>query len=359
MRASVLTGFDQRPQEMDVDLGKILPQEVRIRTAAAGICHSDRFGQTGGNPALGLPVVLGHEAAGVVLEVGSGVASVQPGDHVVIAPAGSCGTCAWCSRGLPQHCTNLVRVRPDGQGSRLLMDGEPVTQFVGIGAFAEEMLVRESSIAKVPSAMPLDVAALLGCAVITGLGAIRHTAGVRLGETVAVIGCGGVGLSAIQGAALAGATRIIGIDRVPAKLETARAFGATDVVDATSEDAVQAVLDLTGGVDHAIEVVGAPATIAQAFAMLGTRGTATVVGLARAGDTVEIPTSAFLSEKRIQGSRLGGTQLRVDVPLYAEMYLSGRLVLDPLMGRTIDLAGVADALDEIDSVATARTVVTF
>lgn len=359
MRASVLTAFGSRPETMDVDLGTILPQEVRIRTAAAGICHSDRFGQTGGNPALGLPVVLGHEASGVVLEVGSAVSSVAPGDHVVIAPAGSCGTCPWCSQGVSQHCTNLVRVRPDDQGSRLLVDGEPVTPFVGVGAFAEEMLVREASVAQVPEAMPLDVAALLGCAVITGMGAVRHTAAVRLGETVAVIGCGGVGLSAIQGAALAGASRIIGIDRVADKLETAQAFGATDVVDASSADAVQAVLDLTDGVDHAIEVVGASATIAQAFAMLGTRGTATVVGLPRPADTVELPTAAFLAEKRIQGSRLGGTQLRVDVPLYAEMYLAGQLVLDPLMGRTIDLEGIADALDDIDASTTARTVVTF
>ncbi|WP_110207566.1 Zn-dependent alcohol dehydrogenase [Nocardioides daejeonensis] len=359
MRAAVLTAFDQRPELMDVDLGAILPQEVRIRTAATGICHSDRHGQTGGNPALGLPVVLGHEAAGVVLEVGSGVSSVRPGDHVVVAPAGSCGTCSWCSRGLPQHCTNLARVRPEGQGSRLNLDDRPVTQFVGIGSFAEEMLVRESSVAKVPARMPLDKAALLGCAVITGLGAIRHTAGVRIGETVAVIGCGGVGLSAIQGAVLAGASRIVAIDRVGAKLETARHFGATDLIDASTDDPVTAVLDLTGGVDHAIEVVGLPATISQAFAMLGTRGTATVVGLARAGDTVELPTTAFLSEKRIQGSRLGGTQLRVDVPLYAEMYLAGRLDLDPLMGRAIDLADVGEALDELHHATVARTVVTF
>lgn len=359
MRAAVLHGFDQRPELADLELGQILSQEVRIRTVATGICHSDRFGQTGGNAAVGLPVVLGHEAAGVVLEVGSAVSSVNPGDHVVVSPAGSCGTCSWCSRGLPQHCINLVRVRPEGQGARLLLADRAVTPYVGIGSFAEEMLVREASIAKVPDAMPLDKAALLGCAVITGLGAIRHSAQVRFGETVAVIGCGGVGLSAIQGAALAGASRIIGIDRVPAKLEPARQFGATDVVDASSEDPVEAVMDLTGGVDHAIEVVGLSATISQAFAMLGTRGTTTVVGLGRAGDTVEMPTTAFLAEKRIQGSRLGGTQLRVDVPLYAEMYLNGRLDLDPLMGQTIGLADVADALEGIDDATAARTVVAF
>lgn len=359
MRAAVLNGFNQPPELGDIELGEILPREVRIRTAATGICHSDRHGQTGGNPALGLPTVLGHEAAGVVVEVGSNVSSVRPGDHVVVAPAGSCGTCHWCSQGLPQHCADLVRVRPEGLGSRLNRGDQAVTQFVGIGSFAEEMLVQESSVARVPDEMPLDKAALLGCAVITGLGAVRHTAGVRFGDTVAVIGCGGVGLSAIQGAALSGASRIVAVDRIPEKLELARGFGATDVVDASGEDPVEAVLALTGGVDHALEVVGLPATIAQAFGMLGTRGTATVVGLARPGDTVELPAGAFLTEKRIQGSRLGGTQLRVDVPLYARMYLNGRLDLDPLQGETIGLDGIPDALEEVDNSTAARTIVTF
>lgn len=359
MRAAVLNGFDQRPVIDEIDVADILPQEVRIRTAATGICHSDRFGQTGGNPSLALPAVLGHEAAGEVVEVGSAVTTVRPGDHVVVGPAGSCGTCGWCSQGHPQHCTNLMRERTPGLGSRLSRDGHPVTPYVGIGSFAEEMLVQASSVAKVPAAMPLDKAALLGCAVITGLGAVRHSAQVQFGQTVAVIGCGGVGLSAIQGAALSGAARIVAIDRMPEKLTLARSFGATDVVDATSSDPVAAVLDLTGGVDHVIEVVGMPATIEQAFAMLGTRGTATVVGLGRPGDTASLPTTAFLGEKRIQGSRLGGTRLRVDVPLYAEMYLAGRLDLDPLMGQTIGLDGVATALEELHHATAARTVVTF
>ncbi|WP_235735545.1 Zn-dependent alcohol dehydrogenase [Nocardioides alcanivorans] len=359
MRAAVLNGFDEQPVIGDIDLGDILPQEVRIRTAATGVCHSDRFGQTGGNPHLELPAVLGHEAAGEVLEVGSAVTAVQPGDHVVVAPAGSCGTCTWCSQGHPQHCTNLMRVRAPGLGSRLVRDGAPVTQYVGIGSFAEEMLVRASSVARVPDEMPLDKAALLGCAVITGLGAVRHSAAVRFGQSVAVIGCGGVGLSAIQGAVLSGASRVIAIDRMPEKLTLAASFGATDVVDASAADPVQAVLELTGGVDHVIEVVGLPTTIEQAFAMLGTRGTATVVGLGRPGDTAALPTTAFLGEKRIQGSRLGGTQLRVDVPLYAQMYLAGRLELDPLLGQTIGLDSVGDALDELHHATAARTVVTF
>ncbi len=358
MRAAVLQKFDQPPVLADVTVTSMLPQEVRIRTAATGICHSDRFGQVGGNPALAMPAILGHEAAGEVIEVGSAVTSVRPGDHVVVAPAGSCGMCRWCSQGLPQHCDNLGRVREDGS-PRLLLDDMPVTQYVGIGSFAEEMLVQESSVAVVPQTMPFDRAALLGCAVITGLGAVRHTAGVRFGDTVAVIGCGGVGLSAVQGALLSGASRVVAIDRMVEKLRLARHLGATDVVDASVDDPVQAVLELTGGVDHALEVVGRPETIAQAFAMLGTRGTTTVVGLPHAGDTTTLPAGAFLAEKRVQGSRLGGTRLRVDVPLYAAMYAAGRLDLDILQGRTIGLDGVADALEDIDTSAAARTVVTF
>lgn len=359
MRAAVVHRFNTSPSLEDVRIDDPLPSEVRIQTVATGVCHSDRHGQTGGNPDLLLPVVLGHEAAGIVMEVGSQVSAIKPGDHVVVAPAGSCGTCAWCSRGLPQHCTNLARVRPEAQGSRLTIDGSPVTQFVGLGCFAEEMLVQDSSVAKVPESMPLDKAALLGCAVITGLGAVRHSARIGFGDTVAVIGCGGVGLSAIQGAALSGASRIIAIDRVSEKLTLARRLGATDTVNAAEIDPVEAVLDLTGGVNHALEVVGLPETIAQAFGMLGTQGTATVVGLARPGEIVSLPTTEFLAEKRLQGSRLGGTRLRVDVPLYAEMYLAGRLELDALQGRTIDLAEVGVALDEIDTRVEARTIVTF
>jgi len=360
MKAAVLHQFEQQVVIEDVDVDAPAASEVRIRTAATGICHSDRHGQTGGNPALPLPTVLGHEAAGVVLEVGSNVTAFRPGDHVVVGPAGSCGTCSWCSRGLPQHCSDLGRTRSRAMPPRLTLDGRPVSQFVGLASFAEEMLVQASSLARVPEAMPLDKAALLGCAVITGLGAVRHTAQVQFGDSVAVIGCGGVGLSAVQGAVLAGASRIIAIDRMPEKLELALAFGATDIVDAATSDPVEAVRELTGGgVDHALEVVGHPATISQAFAMLGTRGTATVVGLARPGDTITIPTIDFLSEKRIQGSRLGGTRLRVDVPLYAEMYLSGRLDLDALQGRTIGLDELPRALDEIDNTTAARTVLTF
>ncbi|WP_198020102.1 zinc-binding dehydrogenase [Nocardioides sp. J54] len=359
VRGAVLPAFNASVELGEVEVDAPGPSEVRVRTAATGICHSDAHAQTGGIPGIEVPMVLGHEAAGVVIEVGSAVTTVKPGDHVVIGPAQSCGTCAWCSQGLPQHCSNLGRVRAAGEPPRLTVNGQPATQFVGVGSFAEEMVVHVNSVAVVPEKMPLDKAALLGCAVITGLGAVRHSAAVRFGDTVAVVGCGGVGLSAVQGAVLAGASRIIAVDRMPEKLEVARKLGATDTIDAGATDPVAAVKELTGGVDHAIEAVGIPATIAQAFAMLRTRGTATVVGLARPGDTVSLPTMDLLSEKRLQGSRLGGTRARVDIPLYAEMYLNGRLDLDVLQGATVDLAGLPAALDGLDHSPAARTVVVY
>jgi S-(hydroxymethyl)glutathione dehydrogenase/alcohol dehydrogenase len=359
MKAAVLHEFGADPVVEDVVLANPAADEVLVQTVATGICHSDRHGQTAGIPSLPVPAVLGHEAAGIVVATGANVTSVAVGGHVVVAPASSCGVCRWCSLGQPQHCANLNRVRPEGAGSRMEQDGRPVTQFVGIGSFAEHMLVHASSLAPIPKEMPLDKAALLGCAVITGLGAVRHSARVAFGDTVAVVGCGGVGLSAVQGAAMAGASRIIAIDRMPEKLEIASRFGATDTVDASTTDPVATVLELTGGVDHALEMVGLSTTIEQAFNMLGIRGTATVVGLPKAGDTLTLPASALLAEKRLQGSRLGGTRLRVDVPLYAEMYLSGRLYLDALQGATIGLDGIAEALRDIDTSTAARTIVQF
>lgn len=359
MQASVMFGFNEKLELEDVTLDRPLAQEIRVEVAATGICHSDRHAYSGGVTGTHLPTILGHEAAGIVVEVGNAVRNVRQGDHVVISPAGSCGACSWCSKGHPQHCTDLVRSRPPGFTPRVRLREQKVGQFAGIGSFAEEILVQESSVAKISKKMPLDRAALLGCAVTTGLGSIIHSAGVQLGQTLAVIGCGGVGLSAIQGARLAGANRIIAIDTVSSKLELARKFGATDVLDASVSDPVNGVLEITGGVDHALEFVGNPKTTKQAFQMLATRGIATIVGLAGPDDVISLPAQEFLQEKIIQGSRLGGTQLRTDIPMYANWYLEGRLDLDPLLGQTIDLASVAQAFESGPVGESARTVVTF
>jgi S-(hydroxymethyl)glutathione dehydrogenase / alcohol dehydrogenase len=361
MKAALLYHLNEDTVIEDVDLDLPLRRdEVLVRTVACGVCHSDRGVQLGRHAPLDAPLLLGHEAAGVVEEVGSEVTYVKPGDHVVGCASAFCGTCRWCMRGELQHCENKNHSRPDG-APRLFLYGGAVEQFVGLGGFAEQMLVHERAVVKVPEEMPLDRAALLGCAVITGLGAALHAARVQAGETVAVIGCGGVGLNVIQGARLAGASRIIAVDRLAAKLDLAKTFGATDVVDASAADPIEAVRELSGGgVDHALEVVGLAATIEQAFAMLDVRGTATVVGAAPRPETeVRIKALEFLREKRLQGCVMGSARFRLDIPLYAQLYLDGRLKLDELLSQRLPLDDLNAALDQLDSPLVARAVVTF
>jgi S-(hydroxymethyl)glutathione dehydrogenase / alcohol dehydrogenase len=346
-------------EDINVDL-PLRRDEVLVRTVACGVCHSDRTVQTPGRRPLPVPLVLGHEAAGVIEQVGSDVTDLKPGDHVTLCATASCGICRWCMRGAPQQCVNKNAARADG-ASRLSHEGGAIEPFVGLGGFAEQMLVHERTVAKLPQQMPLDRAALLGCAVMTGLGAVRHAARVQVGDTVAVIGCGGVGLNVIQGARMAGASRIIAVDRLAAKLEMARSLGATDLVDASAVDPVQAVLEISGGgVQHALEVVGVAETIEQAFRMLEPRGTATVVGAARPNVEVRIQaTELVFPEKRLQGSLMGSAHFRLDIPLYAQLYLDGRLKLDELLSERVPLDGVNAALTQLDSPLVARTVVTF
>jgi len=360
MKAAVLHEFDHPLSLEDVEVADPAPDEVLVRTVASGVCHTDRTMQFGANP-LPLPLVLGHEASGVVEAVGSDVDYVKPGDAVATCASSFCGHCAWCQRGALQHCENKGRSRAEGKDPRLSLRGTPVEPFVGLGGFAELLLVHERTLVKLPPEMPLDKAALLGCAGITGLGAVRHAAKVESGQTVAVIGCGGVGLNVVQGARLVGAARIIAVDRIPQKLTLARALGATDVVDASQVDPVAAVRELTGGagVDHAIEVVGVEATIEQAFSMLDTMGTCTVVGVARPETHVRIPAVQLLLEKRLQGTKMGSTRFRQDIPLYCRLYLDGRLDLDALLSATMPLSDVNNALDMLDNPVGARTVLTF
>jgi S-(hydroxymethyl)glutathione dehydrogenase / alcohol dehydrogenase len=359
MRAAVLHRFGEPLTETDVELAEPAADEVLVRVTDSGICHSDRTVQLGSQDRP-LPLILGHEAAGVVERVGSGVHGLQPGDHVVGCNSANCGQCLWCARGLPQHCSDKGQARADGS-PRLFRDGGQVHAFVGLGGFADHMLVSQRALVRIPPEMPLDKAALLGCAVLTGMGAVLHRAKVRAGQTVAVIGCGGVGLNAVQAARLAGAGRIIAVDINPAKLERARVFGATDGVDATRPDSVDTVLSLSGGgVDHAVEVVGSGPAIEQAFLMTGVRGTTTVVGVPLPAATVTLPALVFMAaEKRIQGSRMGSANFRADVPLYCELYLRGQLLLDELISEVIDLGGVNTGLAALDGSDGARSVIHF
>jgi S-(hydroxymethyl)glutathione dehydrogenase / alcohol dehydrogenase len=304
--------------------------------------------------------VPGHEAAGVVEAVGADVTHVKPGDHVIGCLSIFCGRCEYCLSGRPVLCDRQGLERSDDQPPRLSQNGAPIHQFLRLSAFAEMMLVHENTLVKIRDEMPLDRAALIGCAVTTGLGAVFNTAKVTPGSTVAVIGCGGVGLNSVQGAVIAGAGRVIAVDTNPWKLELARTFGATDLVDARAGDPVQQVRELTdGGVEYAFEAIGLKVTAEQSFAMLRKGGTATIIGMIPEGERIELPGSEFLDEKRIQGSNMGSNRFRVDMPRYVDLYLSGRLKLDELVSARIGLDQINDGFDAMRRGEVARSVIAF
>ena len=345
-----------------ISLDEPADREVIIRTVASGVCHSDLHifeGTVLGGRGM---IVLGHEGAGVVEAVGSAVTHVKLGDHAVTCLSGFCGQCEMCLGGHPNVCVANPTARGRGAATqRLSQGGDRVTAFAGIGGFAEKMLVHENSLVKVDPALPLDVACLVGCGVLTGVGAALRTAKVQAGQTVAVFGCGGVGLSIIQGAALAGAGQIIAVDRMAPKLEMALALGATDTVDASAGDAVKAVRELTNGrgVDHALEAVGSPALVRQAAESLAVRGTCTIVGVPPDGSVFEIPYSAIRPECTVQTCRMGSNRFRVDIPRYLDFYTKGRLHLDELVSRRTGLENVNEAFASLQAGEGARTVLTF
>ena len=358
MKAAVLRAAGEPLQIEDVDIGLPGPREVLIRTAATGVCHSDLHFIEGSykHP---LPAVLGHEAAGVVEKVGSEVRTVKVGDHVVTCLSAYCGHCEYCLTGHASLCPSPDTQRGKDEPPRLSEGGGVMHQYLNLSAFAERMLVHEHACVSIRKDMPLDRAALIGCAVTTGVGAVTHTANVRPGDTVAVIGCGGVGLAAINGALIAGAGRIIAIDLQPAKLEMARLFGATDVVEA-GPDVAKRVRELTGGgVHHALEAIGLKATAEDAFKMLRRGGAATIIGMIPPGVKVELNGVDFLSEKRMQGSFMGSTRFPVDMPRYVDFYMQGRLKLDEMISARLPLEQVNDAFAEMKRGQVARSVVVF
>lgn len=360
MRAAVLNSIPGQLEIEDVDISTPGPREVLIRVAAAGLCHSDLHFIEGKYPYL-TPTVLGHESAGVVEAVGDQVTYVQPGDHVITCLSVYCGNCENCLTGRPSICSGAgVTDRGPDEAPRLSRSGEPVHQFLKMSSFAEQMLVHEHGLVKVREDMPLDRAALIGCGVTTGLGAVFNTAKVEPGTTTAIIGCGGIGLNAIQGARIAGASRVIAIDMLDSKLDLARQFGATDVVNAGTTDPVQAVQELTGGgVHYSFEAIGLKVAAEQAFHMLRAGGTATIIGMIPVGQNIELPGVAFLGERRIQGSNMGSNRFRVDMPRYVDLYLDGRLMLDELVSARIGLDDINDGFDNLKQGAIARSVITF
>lgn len=335
-------------------------REVLVRTVAAGLCHSD-YHVMEGRIARPLPTVLGHESAGVVEAVGPDVTSVKVGDHVVCCLSVFCGNCRRCLGGETWLCDDkAATARPPGAPPRLSLDGRPVTPFSHVGGFAEYILVHENGTVAVPPALPFDRAALLGCGVITGVGAALNSARVRPGSSAVIVGCGGIGLNAVQGCVLAGAAHIIAVDRVPAKLELARTFGATHVVDASSVDAVAAVKELTGGgVDYAFEAIGTPATVEAAFGMLRRGGTAYVIGVLPEGSRIQLDGLDFLASKGIQGVYMGSNHFKLDLPMYVAWYLQGRLRLDELISAHLPLEAINDGYAALARGEVARSVIMF
>jgi len=362
MRAAVLSEQPGRLEIEEIRVDKPGPGEVLLHTVGAGLCHSDLHFMEGTFRSK-LPAVLGHESAGIVEAVGEGVSYVKPGDHVIACLSIFCGQCRQCLSGHPNRCSNPAATsRARDAAPRLSReDGTPVDQFARLGGFAETMLVHQNGLVKITEDMPLDRAALIGCGVTTGMGAVFRTAQVGPGSRVCVIGAGGIGLSAIQAARIAGAGQVIVVDVSPSKLETARQLGGTDLVNASEvDDVVAAVKDLSGGgVDYSFEAIGLKATSEQAFNMLDLGGTATVIGMVPSTQKLEIKGMDLLAEKKLQGSMMGSNQFRVDMPNMVRMYLDGRLLLDEMVSRTISLDEVNDGYDAMKEGEVARTVISF
>lgn len=359
MKAAVLREVNKPLEIEDVQISKPGPREVLIRTVAAGVCHSDLHFADGSYP-YPLPAILGHESAGIVEQVGSMVTYVKPGDHVITCLSAFCGHCEYCLTGHMSLCQEPELHRGEEEEPRLHKAGSGIAQFLNLSSYAEQMLLHEHAIAKIRPDMPLDRAALIGCAVTTGVGAVIHTADVEPGSTVAVIGAGGIGLSAINGAAIAGAGRIIAVDMVPSKLELAKKFGATDVVNAKDKDVVGEIQEMTGGgVHYSFEAIGLKATAEQAFKMLRPGGTATIIGMIPVGTHIELHGAEFLMERKIQGSNMGSNRFRVDMPRFVDFYMQGKLHLDDMISRRIRLEDVNEGLEALKKGELARSVIMF
>jgi len=362
MKAAVFRKVHEPLTIESVDIDKPWGREVLVRTAATGVCHSDLHVVDGlGRFPLDRPYVLGHEGAGVVEAVGVEVTTLRPGDHVVACLSGFCGSCAQCLAGHPNLCVGGVVTRAESAHPRLSQKGQALRQFIGISSYAERMLLHENSVVKIDSDLPLDRAALVGCGVLTGVGAALRTSGLEAGQTVAVFGCGGVGLSIVQGARIGGARQIIGVDVFESKLEMAKRVGATHVVNSAKDDPVKAVRALTGGagVDHAFEAVGNATLVRQAIESLAIRGTATIVGVLPPDAKIEFPWMAIRPECRVQTSRMGSNRFRIDIPLYLEFYRQGRLLLDEMVSRRGRLDDINDAFRAMKAGEVARSVLTF
>ena len=355
MKAAVFHAAHEPLTIEDIDRGEPRPQEVVVRTAASGVCHSDVHFHDGFY-VMPTPAVLGHEAAGYVEAVGSEVAEFAPGDRVIACLSVFCGTCERCLSGEPFLCSRRP-VRGPRDKPALTWRGGRVQQFAGLATYAEEMLVHQNALVRIGDDIELDRAALIGCGVTTGLGAVLNTAAIEPGSTVAVFGAGGVGLAAIQGARIGGARTIIAVDIHESKLATARELGATHSVDASSRDPVEAIQNIVpGGVDYSFEAIGLKSAAEACYEAIRRGGTATVVGMIPQGQKVEIDGPSLLGGKTLQGSSMGSNRFRIDMPVYIEWYKQGKLLLDEMITRRGRLEDVNEAFRAMKAGEVARTV---
>ncbi|HVA43850.1 MAG TPA: Zn-dependent alcohol dehydrogenase [Acidimicrobiales bacterium] len=355
MRGAVLRGVSELLEVRD-DLQVVPPGpgEVKLRVHASGVCHSDVSAQNGTIP-VQMPIVLGHEGAGVVTEVGKGVTTLGEGDHVIIAWVTPCGHCTFCLTGQANLCTGGTNPSP-----RFSLAGDPVYGFAGTGTFAEELVVPAEAAIRIADDIPLDLASLIGCGVMTGVGAALNTAKVRPGSSVIVFGCGGVGVSIIQGARIAGAAEIVAVDRVANKLEAARRFGATHAVGA--DQLADVKMEVTSGVgfDYAFEAIGSPQTIRAAYDAARRGGMAVIVGVGRTTEQVQFSAfELFHGEKDLKGSLYGSGDVRTDFDRLIRLWRSGRLDLEGMISRRIGLSDVNEAFEAIQRGEAIRSVIEF
>ncbi len=360
MKAAILEQPGKPLVISEVSIAEPGPHEVLIKTAACGLCHSDLHFIDGAYPHA-LPAVPGHEAAGVVEAVGSQVRTVKVGDHVVSCLSAFCGHCEFCVTGRMALCMGSDTRRQAGEGARLMgSNGEVVNQMLNLSAFAEKMLIHEHACVAIDKDMPMDRAALLGCAVTTGAGTIFNACKLVPGEVVAVIGCGGVGLAAINSAKIAGAGRVIAVDPVPEKRELAKILGATDTIDPMAEDSVKQIIEMSGGgVHHAIEAVGRQASADMAVKILRRGGTATILGMMPLDCKVGLGAMDLLSGKKLQGAIMGMNHFPVDLPRLVDFYMRGLLDLDTIIAERISLDQVNEGFDRMRAGNSARSVIVF
>ncbi|MGQ0698479.1 MAG: zinc-binding dehydrogenase [Panacagrimonas sp.] len=363
MRAAVLDTIGGPLSVQNIDIAEPRAGEARIRVVACGVCHSD-YSCMHGVLRAPVPSVLGHEMGGIVEKVGPGMQGLAPGDHVIAVLTPSCGCCEFCEEDKPFLCTQAAPMSVnatmlDGT-TRLSRAGQTVYQLSGIGGFAEQAVVPAGALIKIDPEVPLDVVCLIGCGVMTGVGAVLNTAQVKANTTVAVMGCGGVGLAIVQGARIAGARQIIAIDPVASRRELALALGATHTADPATGDIVKTVKKMApGGVHYAFEAIGKTDTIAQAFGMIRASGVAVAVGVPALTEEIKLRASGLLQAKTLVGSFYGSSVPRRDVPKLVDLYKRGELKLDPMVTHRIPLDRINEAFDLMTRGGGARAVITM